>query len=122
MYAVESHILVRGFAAGSATHVFDALLSVGFRLTRALTNHERAGLSATADRQARAGVVGGGIRGSMFAPAISENPGARLVAVCDQRSRVLAGGATSFEVAPYGWVEARVGAHPELTAAIVALP
>jgi len=76
----------------------------------------------TADRQARVGVVGGGIRGSMFARAISENPRAHLVAICDQSSRVLQGAATSFDVPTYGSVEAMVGAHPELTAAIVATP
>jgi predicted dehydrogenase len=74
------------------------------------------------EKPVNVGVVGSGIRGSMFARAISENPRARLVSICDQNAHVLKAAAEKFDVATYSSVEAMVGTHPELTAAIIATP
>ncbi|HEU4807307.1 MAG TPA: Gfo/Idh/MocA family oxidoreductase, partial [Homoserinimonas sp.] len=75
-----------------------------------------------ATKPVNVGVVGGGIRGAMFARAIDENPGARLVAICDQSPRVLEAVTETFQVPTYSAVEEMVAAHPELTAAIIATP
>ncbi|MCY0906270.1 Gfo/Idh/MocA family protein [Arthrobacter sp. H14-L1] len=74
------------------------------------------------DKAANIGIIGGGIRGSMFARAIFENPSARLIAICDQNSQTRDSAAERFNVLTYSSVEAMVGAHPELTAAVISTP
>lgn len=67
-------------------------------------------------------IVGCGIRGSLFATALSQAPGVKLVAVADtnpERARDLA---SSVGADPYGSVEAMLEQHPDLDAAIIATP
>ncbi|SDS38026.1 Gfo/Idh/MocA family protein [Microlunatus soli] len=68
------------------------------------------------------GVVGGGIRGSMFAAAVRQNPAARLEAVCEpdptRRERI----ASDLDVATFGDLASMIDSTPELTALIIATP
>lgn len=70
----------------------------------------------------RIGVVGGGIRGSMFARAVSQHPDATLVAMCESVDIVRASNAQALHVPVYADLDTMLDAHPDLTAAIVATP
>lgn len=70
----------------------------------------------------RVGVVGGGIRGSMFARAVAQHPGATLVAMCEPSAAARARNAQSLDVPIYPDLTAMLDAHPDLTAAIIATP
>lgn len=67
-------------------------------------------------------VVGGGIRGSMFARAVRQHPTARLVALCDPSPAVRERNAAALEVPVHADLEEMLDAHPELTAAVIATP
>lgn len=67
-------------------------------------------------------VVGGGIRGSMFATAVAEHPSATLVALCDPSAQVRERLGAQFDVPTYAEVDALLTAHPELTCAVIATP
>jgi len=67
-------------------------------------------------------VVGGGIRGSMFATAIAQDPGAHLVALCDPSPEVRRRVGESFGVPTYAAVDDLLRAHAELDGAVVATP
>lgn len=73
-------------------------------------------------KAARIGIVGGGIRGGMFARATTERASAELVAVCDRSADVRRAAADAFGVPVYEDVEQMLAAHPELTAAVIATP
>lgn len=68
------------------------------------------------------GIIGGGIRGSMFARGIRENPAANLVALCDPSQPTRAKAAADHSIPVFESVESMVQAHPEITAVIVATP
>jgi predicted dehydrogenase len=70
----------------------------------------------------RIGVVGGGIRGSMFARAVAQHPGATLVAMCEPADAARERNARALGVDVYAELDAMLDAHPDLTAAIVATP
>lgn len=67
-------------------------------------------------------VVGGGIRGSMFATTVQQHPQATLVALCDPSAAVRERNAAALGVPVYAELDALLAAHPELTAAIIATP
>jgi predicted dehydrogenase len=67
-------------------------------------------------------VVGAGIRGSMFARAIDQNPLAELVAICEPNAAVRDEVAGALQVRGYADVHEALRAHPEATAAIIATP
>lgn len=68
------------------------------------------------------GVVGGGIRGSMFAATVQQYPDAELVALCDPSSAVRERNAAALDIPVYPDTASMLRAHPELTAAIIATP
>lgn len=68
------------------------------------------------------GIIGGGIRGSMFARAIRENNSAILVALCDPSEPTRARAAADHEVPVFASVEEMVRTHPEISAVVVATP
>ncbi len=68
------------------------------------------------------GIIGGGIRGSMFARAVRQHPQAELAAICDPSEGVRAELATRLGVPTYLTTEEMLDAHPELTAAVIATP
>lgn len=70
----------------------------------------------------RIAVVGGGIRGSMFATAIAEHADATLVALCDPSPQVRERVGGQLGVPTYGETDELLDAHPELTAAVIATP
>jgi predicted dehydrogenase len=70
----------------------------------------------------RFGVVGGGIRGSLFGAAIRQHARADLVAVCDPDPGVRERAGAVLGVPSYPDTAAMLGAHPELTAAVIASP
>ena len=70
----------------------------------------------------RVGVVGGGIRGSMFARAVAQHPGATLVAMCEPADAVRERNAHALGVPAYADLDTMLDAHPDLTAAIIATP
>lgn len=74
------------------------------------------------NRITQVGVVGGGIRGGMFARAIQENPDAEVAAVCDRSPTVLEQAAAALRVPGYAEVGQMLAAHPELDAAVIATP
>ncbi|GAB2568476.1 Gfo/Idh/MocA family protein [Microlunatus antarcticus] len=67
-------------------------------------------------------VVGGGIRGSMFATTVLQHPDAVLVALCDPSPAVRDRNATTLGVPVHADVETMLSAHPDATAAIIATP
>lgn len=67
-------------------------------------------------------VVGGGIRGSMFAATVQQHPEADLVALCDPSESVRERHAAKLGVPVYADTATMLNAHPELTAAIIATP
>jgi predicted dehydrogenase len=67
-------------------------------------------------------VVGGGIRGSMFAATVQQHPSAQLVALCDPSEAVRERSAAALGVPVYADTASMIEAHPELTAAIIATP
>ena len=67
-------------------------------------------------------VVGGGIRGSMFARAVQEHPDATLVALCDPSPGVREQNARALGVPVHADLETMLAAHPEASAAVVATP
>jgi len=67
-------------------------------------------------------VIGGGIRGSMFATAVAEHPDATLVALCDPSRHVRERAGARFGVPTYADAEHLLQQHPELTGAVVATP
>ena len=67
-------------------------------------------------------VVGGGIRGSMFAATVRQHPAATLVALCDPSPAVRERSAQALDVPVHPDVTSMLDAHPELTAAIIATP
>ncbi|MEU4013722.1 Gfo/Idh/MocA family oxidoreductase [Microbacterium sp. NPDC028030] len=73
-------------------------------------------------RSARVGVIGGGIRGGMFARALQENPDAELVAICDRSPAVLAAMVDQLGVPGHASTEELLSAHPELDAVVIATP
>lgn len=70
----------------------------------------------------RFGVVGGGIRGSLFAAAVRQHPQADLVAVCDPDPAVRERAGTELGVPVHPDLDAMLAAHPDLTAAVIATP
>lgn len=70
----------------------------------------------------RVGLVGGGIRGSMFASTVQQYPDAELVALCDPSPAVRERNAAALAIPVYPDTAAMLQAHPELTAAIIATP
>lgn len=70
----------------------------------------------------RIAVVGGGIRGSMFATAIDEHPDATLVALCDPSPAVRERLGGRLGVPTHATVDELLHAHPDLTGAVVATP
>lgn len=73
-------------------------------------------------KTARVGIVGGGIRGSMFARATQERDSAELVAICDRSAEVRRAVGEIFGVPVYADVEEMLAAHEDLTAAVIATP
>jgi predicted dehydrogenase len=73
-------------------------------------------------KTARLGIVGGGIRGHMFARATRERASAELVAICDKSAEVRQDAMRDFGVPAYAEVNQMLAAHPELTAAVIATP
>lgn len=73
-------------------------------------------------RVIRVGVVGGGIRGSMFARALQEDRGAEIVAICDRNRSVLDAMTDRFGVPGFARVDEMLAAHPDLDAAVIATP
>ncbi|WP_298868250.1 Gfo/Idh/MocA family oxidoreductase [uncultured Microbacterium sp.] len=67
-------------------------------------------------------VVGGGIRGAMFARALQEDPSSRVSAICDRNPTVLADMAEQFGVPGYTDLSEMLAQHPELQAAVIATP
>lgn len=67
------------------------------------------------------GVIGLGLRGTMFARALGHNPGARLVAVCDADPARRERGSTGFGVAAFATPQ-ELCAYRDLNAVIVATP
>ena len=67
-------------------------------------------------------VVGGGIRGSMFARAIQENVGAELGAICDANPRIRESAGRTFGVPVYSSVEDMLQTEVGLGAAVIATP
>jgi len=67
-------------------------------------------------------VVGAGLRGTMFGQALSQNPGADLVAVCDPSERARDRAARQFGVSAYESVPEMLKSEPQLDAAVVATP
>ncbi|MFC7618711.1 Gfo/Idh/MocA family protein [Microlunatus sp. GCM10028923] len=70
----------------------------------------------------RLGVVGGGIRGSVFGAAIQQHRQADLVALCDPDPGVRERVGAELGVPTYPDLEALLSAHPDLTAAVIATP
>ncbi len=70
----------------------------------------------------RIGIVGGGIRGSMFARAVAQHPGASLVAMCEPVDAVRERNARALDAPVYADLETMLDTHPDLTAAIIATP
>lgn len=70
----------------------------------------------------RLGVVGGGIRGSMFAAAIRQHRLADLVALCDPDQAVRERVGAELGVPVHPDLETMLAAHPELTGAVIATP
>jgi predicted dehydrogenase len=70
----------------------------------------------------RVGVIGGGIRGSMFARAVAQHPEATLVAMCEPAAAARERNAHSLGVPVYADLGTMLDAHPDLTAAIIATP
>ena len=70
----------------------------------------------------RVAVIGGGIRGSMFAAITAQHDRASLVTLCDPATDVRARLSQRFDVAVHSDVDTMLDAHPDLTAAIVATP
>lgn len=68
------------------------------------------------------GIVGGGIRGSMFAAAVGQHPSAELAGVCepdlDRRNRL----ADELAIPCYPDLVTMITATPELTALVIATP
>lgn len=77
---------------------------------------------STTTKAPRVIVVGAGIRGSMFARAVQQNPLAQLVAVCEPAPAVRERVAGSLRVPGYADVQDALASHPEATAAIIATP
>ncbi|MBS0022892.1 Gfo/Idh/MocA family protein [Microbacterium paraoxydans] len=73
-------------------------------------------------RSARVGVIGGGIRGGMFARALQENPDAELVAICDRSPAVLSTMVEQLGVPGYARTEELLAAHPDLDGVVIATP
>lgn len=70
----------------------------------------------------RIGIVGGGIRGSMFARAVAQHPDATLVAMCEPVDAVRKRHADALGIPVHADVGALLDVHPDLTAAIIATP
>ncbi|QOR70318.1 Gfo/Idh/MocA family oxidoreductase [Ruania alkalisoli] len=70
----------------------------------------------------RLAVVGAGIRGAMFARAVSQNPAADLVALVDRAPDLGAERASELGVPAYTGVDELLSRHPEVTAAVIATP
>lgn len=70
----------------------------------------------------RIAVVGGGIRGSMFARAVAQHPDASLVALCEPNDSVRVRNAQALDVPVYAGLDTMLDAHPDLSAAIIATP
>ena len=67
-------------------------------------------------------IVGCGIRGRLFATALSQAPGVHVVAVADPSQERARGLASTIGASAYASVEEMLDRHPELAAAIVATP
>jgi len=74
------------------------------------------------DLRPQIAVVGAGIRGSMFGAAIDQHPRARLAALCDSCSDVVARVADQLRVPAYADLAGLLAAHPAVTAAVIATP
>ncbi len=70
----------------------------------------------------RIGVVGGGIRGTMFARSIAQRADADLIAICEPSDSVRARIAPSFDIPIHPDVTTMLDAHPDLTGAVIATP
>jgi predicted dehydrogenase len=68
------------------------------------------------------GIVGGGIRGSMFAAAVKQNPQADLAAVCEPNAERREQVGQDLGVPTYGDLEAMLTGESALTALIIATP
>lgn len=70
----------------------------------------------------RIGVVGGGIRGSMFAVAVQQNPAAQLAGICEpeptRRDRL----ADELDIVAYRDLQSMIDNTPGLSALIIATP
>lgn len=70
----------------------------------------------------RIAVVGGGLRGSMFATAVDERPDAVLTALCDPSPSVRERLGERFGVPTHATVDDLLREHPDLDGAVVATP
>ncbi|WP_434619978.1 Gfo/Idh/MocA family protein [Arthrobacter sp. A5] len=68
------------------------------------------------------GIIGGGIRGSLFARSIQENTAAKLGALCDPSPLARANATAAFGVPAFATVDEMIAAVPGLTAAVIATP
>ncbi|MVA77779.1 gfo/Idh/MocA family oxidoreductase [Auraticoccus sp. F435] len=71
---------------------------------------------------ARVAVVGAGIRGSMFARAIQQNPTAELVALVEPAESTRTRVAQQLQIPVYADVAELLERHPDLTGAVIATP
>lgn len=71
---------------------------------------------------ARVAVVGAGIRGSMFARALQQNPAAELVALVEPSQRTRTGVGDELGVPAYADVVELLERHDDLTGAVIATP
>ena len=74
------------------------------------------------DERVRIAVVGGGIRGSMFATAVAQHPEADLIAVCEPAAQPRDQLSGQLSVPGYADLAEMLDSHPELTAAVIATP
>lgn len=68
------------------------------------------------------GIVGAGIRGSMFATAVQQNPAARLAAVCEPNAQRREDISKNLGVAGYRDLESMLAGESALTALVIATP
>jgi len=68
------------------------------------------------------GIVGGGIRGSMFAAAVRQHPDARLAGICESDDGRRARLAAELSVDTFSALETMIAGVPELTALVIATP
>lgn len=85
-------------------------------------HHKGVGYAVEQSSSICVGVVGGGIRGAMFARALQEDGRSQVSAICDRNPTVLAHMTEQLGVPGYAEVSEMLDAHPELQAAIIATP